>query len=310
VNETDVKARAVGKPGRVAPEWDRNTRAPVPLPPTGSCDCQFHIFGDPNKYPLRYDVTFRPPQASFADMRQVLRIMGFQRGVIVHTQRFDLDHSLLIDELTTLAPQERKNFRAIGIVRDELPDRELERLHAVGVRGVRFHLGKRWGQVHEPEAVRRSMHRIAELGWHARLHVSGSDILEWGDFFRSIKGGVMVIDHMGHLDFALGVAQPAMRWMLDRLHEENWWVKLSNGNRDSALESGWDDAVPFGRAFVAAAPDRLIWGSDWPHTGWRKQRMMNDAETVELLYRYADDDCELLRKILVSNPARLHGFED
>jgi predicted TIM-barrel fold metal-dependent hydrolase len=236
--------------------------------------------------------------------------MGFERGVIVHTQRFDLDHSLLIDELTALRPEERKNFRAIGIVRDELPDREIERLHAVGVRGARFHLGKRWGQVHEPEAVRRSMYRIAELGWHARLHVSGSDILEWGDFFRSIKGVVMVIDHMGHLDFALGLAQPAMRWMLDRLHEENWWVKLSNGNRDSVTESGWDDAVPFGRAFVAAAPDRLIWGSDWPHTGWRKQRMMNDAETVELLYRYADHDRELLRKILVANPARLHGFED
>jgi predicted TIM-barrel fold metal-dependent hydrolase len=120
----------------------------------------------------------------------------------------------------------------------------------------------------------------------------------------------MVIDHMGHLDFAPGLGQPAMRWMLDRLSEENWWVKLSNGNRDSVLESGWDDAVPFGRAFVAAAPDRLIWGSDWPHTGWRKVRMMNDAETVELLYRYADHDRELLRKILVANPARLHGFED
>jgi 2-pyrone-4,6-dicarboxylate lactonase len=295
---------------RRAPQWVRETRPPVPLPPPKSCDCQFHIFGDPKKYPLRYDVTYQPPRATFADMRQVLRTLGFERGVIVHTQRFDLDHSILIDELSALSPQERKNFRAIGIVREELADRELERLNAIGVRGARFHLGKRWGQTHEPEAVRRSMRRIHELGWHARLHISGSDVTDWGDFLRSVKGVTMVIDHMGHLDFSLGIEQSAMRWILDRLKEENWWLKLSNGNRDSIMESDWDDAVPFGKAFVAAAPDRLIWGSDWPHTGWRKQRMMNDAETVELLYRYVDNDRELLRKILVANPARLHGFDD
>ena len=87
-------------------------------------------------------------------------------------------------------------------------------------------------------------------------------------------------------------------------------MKLSNGNRDLVMETGWDDAIPFARAFIDAAPDRMIWGTDWPHTGWRKQRMMNDAEVVELLYRYVDHDPELLHKILVANPARLHGFED
>ena len=294
---------------RPAPKWVRETRPPVPLPPPRSCDCQFHIFGDPAKYPLRYDVTYKQPQASFADMRKVLRAMGFERGVIVHTQRYDIDHSLLIDELGALSPDERKNFRAIGIVRDELGDRELERLNEIGVRGARFHLGKRWGQVHDPAAVRRSMERINELGWHARLHISGSDVAEWGDFLCALKNITMVIDHMGHLDFSLGLGQPALRWMLDRLKGENWWVKLSNGNRDSVMERDWDDAVPFGKKFVAAAPDRLIWGTDWPHTGWRKQRMMNDAETVELLYRYVDYDPELIRKILSENPARLHGFD-
>ncbi|HLQ92120.1 MAG TPA: amidohydrolase family protein [Xanthobacteraceae bacterium] len=182
---------------RRAPEWVRETRAPVPLPPPMSCDCQFHIFGDAAKYPLRYDVTFAPPAATFTDMRGVLRKLGFGRGVIVHTQRYDTDHSLLIDEPMALPPDERKNFRAIGIVRD---------------------------------------------------------------------------------------------------------------NRDSAMETGWDDAIPFAKAFIAVAPDRMIWGTDWPHTGWRKQRMMNDAEVVELLYRYVDHDPELTRKILVTNPARLHGF--
>ena len=87
-------------------------------------------------------------------------------------------------------------------------------------------------------------------------------------------------------------------------------MMLSNGNRDSRMESGCDDAVPFGKTFVEAAPERMIWGSDWPHVNWRKQRMMNDAEAVELLYRYVDNDRDLLQKILVDNPARLHGFPD
>jgi 2-pyrone-4,6-dicarboxylate lactonase len=230
--------------------------------------------------------------------------------VIVHTQRYDLDHNLLIDELLALSPRERKNYRAIGIIRDEVSDQEMDRLNAIGVRGARFHLGRRWGQVHEPAAVRRTMARLREIGWHARLHISGADIPEWGEFLASVTDIAMVIDHMGHLDLTLGLEQPAMRWILDRLKDEHWWVKLSNGNRDSVMETGWDDAIPFAKAFIAAAPDRMIWGTDWPHTGWRKQQMMNDAELLELLYRYVDNDRDLLHKILVANPARLHGFED
>jgi len=301
---------AAGTSHRVAPEWDRNTRAPAPLPPPQSCDCQFHIFGDPQKYPLRFDTAFKPPNASFADMQQVLRVLGIERGVIVHSMRFDIDHSLLIDTLEALSPPERANFRAVGIVADGLSDAEMQRLDALGVCGARFNLGRRYRQTHTPQSVRRSMDRLREIGWHARLHVGGADILQWGDFFRSVKNLTMVIDHMGHLDFALGLEQPALRWILESLEDGHWWVKLSNGNRDSAMETGWDDAVPFAKAMVAAAPDRMIWGTDWPHTGWRKRRMMNDAELVELLYRYVDHDDALIRKILVDNPARLHHFAD
>jgi 2-pyrone-4,6-dicarboxylate lactonase len=295
---------------RRAPEWVRETRAPVPLPPAKACDCQFHIFGDAARYPLRYDVTFQPPAASFFDMRGVLRKLGFGRGVIVHTQRYDTDHSLLIDELNALPTDERRNFRAIGIVRDTLSDAQMAELDAAGVRGARFHLGKRWGQQHDPADVRRSMDRVREIGWHARLHIRGSDVADWGEFLQSVKGLTMVIDHMGHLELSLGLEQPAMKWILGRLRDERWWVKLSNGNSDSAMETGWDDAIPFAKAFIAAAPDRMIWGTDWPHTGWRKQRMMNDAEVVELLYRYVDHDPEMIQRILVTNPAQLHGFAD
>jgi len=300
----------VERKGRRAPDWNRQTRPPVPLPPSKSCDCQFHIFGDPQKYPLRYDTTFQPPSATFADMQKVLRILGIERGVVVHTMRFDIDHSLLIDTFSALSPAERANYRAIGIVRDGLGDREMERLDALGVCGARFNLGRQYGQTHEREAVRRSMDRVREIGWHARLHIGGSDIEEWGDFLASVRGLTMVVDHMGHLDFSRGVEQPALRWLCERLRNDNWWLMLSNGNSDSAMETGWDDAIPFARAFIEAAPDRMIWGTDWPHTGWKKARMMNDAEALELLYRYVDHDAALLHKIMVANPARLHGFKD
>jgi 2-pyrone-4,6-dicarboxylate lactonase len=118
----------------------------------------------------------------------------------------------------------------------------------------------------------------------------------------------LVIDHFGHVEFEGGFERPVIRWVLDMLKHENWWMMVSNGNRDSKMDAGWDDAIPYGKAFIEAAPDRIVWGSDWPHPQWRK-RMMNDAEEVELLYRYVDGDTSLVRKILVNNPARLHGFE-
>jgi predicted TIM-barrel fold metal-dependent hydrolase len=155
--------------------------------------------------------------------------------------------------------------------------------------------------------VRRSMARLRELGWHARLHVNGEDLLANSTLLRSIKDVPMMIDHFGHVGFEGGMDRPVIRWVLDTLKQENWWMMISNGNRDSKMDTGWDDAVPYGKALIEAAPDRIVWGSDWPHPQWTK-RMMNDAEEVELLYRYVDNDAELLQKILVDNPARLHGF--
>jgi predicted TIM-barrel fold metal-dependent hydrolase len=292
-------------------EWRRDTRLPVPPPPLNSCDCQFHIFDDIAKYPLHNEPAAPAPRATFADIRQVLRTMGFGRGVLVHSQRYRSDHKLLIDAFESLTPEERKNFRATCIIDDSVGDGEMARLDALGIQGARFNLGKRWTDADDRASVRRSMDRVREIGWHARLHIAGSDLTDWGDFLLSVRELRMVVDHMGHLDFSLGLQQPALVWFCERLkNDPNWWILLSNGNRDSAMEKGWDDAIPFARAFIEAAPDRMIWGTDWPHSGWRGRPMMNDAELVELLYRYADHDDALLRAILVDNPARLHGFEN
>jgi predicted TIM-barrel fold metal-dependent hydrolase len=280
------------------------------MPPPHSCDCQFHIFDDPAKYTLHQFSSRGAPDAKFEDIRKVHRTLGIERGVIVHSQRYDTDHRLLIDTLQGLSPEERKNIRATCVVKEHVKDSELELLNSLGVRGARLNIGMRWDDGVDPNSALKSMARVREIGWHARLHISGSDILEWGDRLLRVRDLTFCIDHMAHLQFALGIDQPAVKWICHELRTNpNWWMMLSNGYRDSAMEEGWDDAIPYARAYIESAPDRMIWGSDWPHTGWRGKRMFNEAEILELLYRYVDNDQVLLKKILVDNPARLHGFD-
>jgi predicted TIM-barrel fold metal-dependent hydrolase len=177
------------------------------------------------------------------------------------------------------------------------------------VRGTRFGFRHDLPQPPSWDTVTRTADRIRGLGWHLRLHFFRGAVLENADRLKTLNSIPVSVDHLGYPDPALGAGDPTCRWLVERLkNSENWWVMLSNGNRLSAQEIGWDDAIPIARAYIEAAPDRVIWGSDWPHVQWRKQRMMNDGEVVELLYRYVDNDQALLRKILVDNPARLHGF--
>ncbi|MBN9084583.1 MAG: hypothetical protein BGP04_25215 [Rhizobiales bacterium 62-17] len=287
-------------------QWERNTRRPRPAPPPHSCDCQFHIYGDLNRYPVKEGALYDPPKATFEDMRGVLGKLGFERGVIVHPMPYDTDHRLLIDTLAGIPNND--HIRAVGIIKDHVSDGELERLNALGVRAARFNIGRYYKERRSPESLVRSLERAREIGWHARLHVAGPDIIDYADILSSVRDLTFVVDHMGHVDFSNGLQASTCQWLLDRLRHHGWWMMLSNGARLSRMTDDWDDAVPFGQAFVEAAPDRMIWGSDWPHVRWRKSRMPNDAEFVELMYRYVDHDAGLIQKILVDNPARLHGF--
>jgi 2-pyrone-4,6-dicarboxylate lactonase len=226
--------------------------------------------------------------------------------VIVHAMPYDTDHGLLIDTLSSI--EDRRNIRAIAIIKDNVSDTELSTLNEFGVRGARFDIGRYYNELQSPASVGQSLARAREIGWHARIHIAGPHLLEYAELFSSINDMTFVVNHMGHLDFSAGLNAPAFLWLIDRLKNHGWWLMLSNGSRLSNVVDGWDDAVPFGQAFVEAAADRMIWGSDWPHVRWRKPRMPNDGELVELLYRYLHHDTALIEKVLVHNPARLHGF--
>lgn len=289
--------------------WDRNPRMPSPPPPPGSCDCQFHIYADPEQYPTRPTPPYEAIDASFEDARAMHLAIGFDRGVIVHSGIYGTDATLMVDALNDLSPEERKRYRGIAVIDDKITDAEMEHLDNAGIVGVRINFDKLLKMTPSGETVRTILKRVKEIGWHVRVHVRGNDLIENSNLLRSVKDIDMAIDHLGHVSFTKGLDQPACRWILDTLKNENWWMMVSNGNRDSAMDSGWNDALPFGRAFIEEAPDRAIWSTDWPHPCWKK-RMMNDAEEVELLYRYVDYDAELIRKILVDNPKRLHRFTD
>jgi predicted TIM-barrel fold metal-dependent hydrolase len=281
---------------------------PDPPPPAGSCDCQLHIYANAQRYPARPTAPYQPLDATFDDVRRVHKAMNFSRGVIVHSAIYGSDHSLLLDALEGLPPEERKNWRGTANLDDSVSDAEIERLTKAGVTAARINFVKYLHATPDGKSVERVFDRLREIGWHARLHVVASDLVEHRRFLAGIKDVPMMIEHMGHVDFDQGLEQPAAQFILEMLRHENWWLLASNGNRDSVQDAMWDDALPYGRAFIAAAPDRTIWGTDWPHPMWHK-RMMNDAEEVELLYRYVDYDKDLIRKILVDNPAKLYGFE-
>jgi predicted TIM-barrel fold metal-dependent hydrolase len=283
------------------PDYDRNTRTPDPLPPAGSCDCHLHVFADALRYPPAAGRTYDPPAAPFADLERMHRALGIGRAVIVQASIYGTDNRLMVDTIAG-----RKNYRGVAVIDDATTDSELARMNDAGVRAARFNFAKFLGLVPTTDSFRRSVERVKLLGWHVKIFGEFDEYKDHIPFLRA-SGVTVVLDHMGRMDFRRGLDQPGMRTVLDLLRDERWWIMLSGEERHSASDYPWDDSIPFARAFVAAAPDRAIWATDWPHVRFRRN-MPNDADLLEMLYRYAPD-AAARRKILVDNPARLHGFD-
>ena len=284
--------------------YAQDTRTPKEPLPTKACDCQIHVYGDPKKYPIRVaKPLYTPPVAGLEHSQRMHKALGIERVVIVQASVYKTDHALLLQTLQRV-PKER--YRGVAVVDDTLSDSDLLKLHEAGVRGARFNFWKALGLDLNLGTFRRSLERIRELGWHAKVFFHPDQITELHDEFLKIRIPV-VLDHMGQLDFSKGLEQPAACLMLGLLVRDNWWMMLSNADRWSASAiSPWSDAVAFGQAAYRIAPDRCIWCTDWPHVNYEKP-MPNDAELVEQLYRYLPDQAAR-QKVLVTNPAKLYGF--
>jgi len=272
--------------------------------PAGSCDCQIHIFGDDARFPPRHRNPLYPtPAATLHDAQAMHGALGVERFCIVQATVYHTDHALIFDALSRLP---KDGVRAVAVIEEDVTDAQLQRMHDAGFRGARFNFQKKFGLVPSFSAFHKMVARIQAMGWFAKVFVGPSELPEVAPELAKTSATV-VLDHMCRLDFALGAGQPMFKLLLETMKREQTWVMLSNGHRSSVRGPPWDDAVPFGSALYQAAPDRCVWGTDWPHV-MQEPGSVDDAALVGLLRRYLGHDEAALRKVLVDNPARLFGF--
>jgi len=275
--------------------------------PALSCDAHFHIFGDPQRYPARDPkLRYQPPFAPLSEYQELAAKLGFERFVFVQPSAYARDNACMLEAMREMGGR----CRGIVDIDEDTPEAELARLHAAGVRGVRVNVSP----VHAPERglaerlvprVRRLESRLAELGWQLDFLLPGWLTAELIPVLRSLQVQ-FTLAHMGMFLARDGVSQSAFQQLLDLLKngEGRCWVKLTGVYRMSQAR-GFVDAAPLARALIAAAPDRVIWGSDYPHLSFAGE--VGSVELFNLLGAWAPDEATR-RRILVDNPAKLYGF--
>jgi len=222
--------------------------------------------------------------------------------VIVQATCHGNDNTAILDAIAS-SPD---SCKGIAMVDNTITENELEALDAGGVRGSRFSFARHLAGPPDFNTVHQITQKYAPLGWHAVLYLEAEDIV--ANAKELVKFPVpVVIDHMARVDVMDGVNQKAFQLLLDLVRNEDFWVKISGAERLSKTLYPFDDIVPFARALIEAAPDRIIWGTDWPHPNIDGQ-MPNDGDLVDMLALYAPHE-ETRNLIVVQNPARLYGFE-
>ena len=286
------------------PAPDPDTKKPSFVPPPGACDCQLHVYGPPDRFPIIAEPKYAPHfELGLDRVRDMHGVLGIERGILVTATVYGTDNRVTADALRRGGGR----FRGVAVIADDVTDAELDEMHAAGIRGIRFNFARFLGAAPSPERFRRGVGRIAGRGWHVVIHVQGEDLLEFESLFRAVEIPV-VVDHLAHLDLDDARDREAFELLRDLLKQDSWWIKLSNGDRISKQGPPYHDTIPLGRALVEAAPDRSLWGTDWPHVLYRRPVMANDGDLLSLLAEFAPDEA-VRNRILVDNPARLYGFD-
>lgn len=281
--------------------WDPAPSKPLYTPPPGAVDAHCHVFGPGDVFPYAPERKYTPCDASKEQLFALRDHLGFDRNVIVQATCHGADNRALVDALTAAAGR----ARGVATVRDTVSDEELAELDAAGVRGVRFNFVRRLVDPKPDAYYRAIIDRIAPLGWHVVIYFEAADLAERWNFFTSLPVTV-VVDHMGRPDVSKPVDGPAFGQFVRLMAEhENVWTKVSCPERLSLTgPSTYDDVVPFARTLVEKFPDRVLWGTDWPHPNM-KGHMPDDGALVNIIPRIASTE-ELQRRLLVDNPMRLY----
>jgi predicted TIM-barrel fold metal-dependent hydrolase len=271
-----------------------------------ACDTHAHVFGPADRFPYAADRSYTPPDAPLAKYLGMLDTLGFDRGVLVQASAHGRDNSAMLDALK----RHPARLRGVAVADAETAPAELRRWHATGVRGLRFNHFFRDGALHYRGGVPLSAAQVlapamAELGWHLQLWVDVKDLPDTIPILKALALPV-VVDHMGRTDARAGTATPGFQALLRLLGDGGCWVKLSGAHRLNARAPDYEDAWPFHEALLRANPDRLVWGSDWPHP--RIEGEMPDAgHLFDLFHAWTPNEASRQR-ILVDNPAALYGF--
>ncbi len=281
---------------------DPDTRTPELAVPPLACDAHCHVFGPAHRFPYHPDRPYTPPDASVEDFRRLQSSLGFERAVIVQATCHGTDNAAMLDAVAFSDGR----YRGVAMVDDGFSENDFCDLHDGGVRGVRMSVARHLAGPPDFTRVARTADMIRPMGWHLVLYLEAEDVVENAAELLALRVPI-VIDHMARVKPQQGIGQEAFRLLLGFVRDDGFWVKVTGAERLSASGAPFHDLVPFAQALIDAAPDRILWGTDWPHPNIEGV-MPNDGDLVDLLARYAPDP-ETRRRILVDNPARLYGFD-
>lgn len=303
-----IAISAAGPPARAT------LRTPIDFAvPEGACDCHVHIVGDPARFPMAADRVYTPPPASPEMLLELHRALHLERVVLIQPSFYGADNAMLLDGLRRLG----QRARAVAVVGDAASDAELDAMAAAGVRGIRINLET--AGVLDPVVAEKKLQaaivRCAPRGWHIQLYTRPAILAALGERLAAAPVP-LVFDHFAGAQAPQGLDQPGFAVVLGLVRSGKAYVKISAAYR--ASKAPYDDVVPLARALVAANSDRILWGSDWPHTD--STRIAGRAATDVSPFISIDDgmmlnqlprwvpDAAARRKILADNPARLYGF--
>jgi 2-pyrone-4,6-dicarboxylate lactonase len=288
---------------------DPNTRKPKFAPPANSCDTHFHVFGPPEQFPFLSTHEYTPPAAPLEHYRKMIDIIGIERAVVVQPSVHGLDNSATLDAIKNSGGK----FRGVGRIDDQTPKNELKRLHEGGIRGVRFNLLDRPRGNVKLDVLDRCVEYVAGLGWSVDLHIDMKNLIAQEQRIRKMATPV-VIDHIARVKPNEGLSQPGFQLLVELAKLEHVWIKVSGADKicntrvHTYFGLPFVEVIPYARAVIAAAPERVLWGTDWPHSNnFAPGHTPNDGDLIDLLAEFAPDEATR-RRILVDNPAALYGF--
>ena len=270
-------------------------------PPPGATDAHCHIFGPAHRFPFAPQATYTPPDAGIDDFEVLQERLGLSRAVFVQASCHGTDNAAMVDALV----RGRGRYAGVAIIDESFSDADIGALHEAGVRGTRFNFVAHLGGAPDLEVFWRLVDRVRPFGWHIVLHFDANDLPSYAELLDRMPCPY-VIDHMARIDATAGLDQAPFEALLDLLRDERAWVKVSGAERLTADGTPpYDDVAPYAQALIASAPDRVLWGTDWPHPNVR--HMPDDGDLVDMLAAFAPDEATRNR-ILVSNPETLYDF--